>query len=78
MFSNVGMVPAIIAGLNVRKIHEGVVKLLHKNDFNNSFKFAQIFKYSVANNFSSSVLMTYSDGLNYFEKMVSSIMGRKY
>ena len=46
MFSNVGMVPAIIAGLNVKKIHEGVVKILNKNDFNDSFKFAQIFKYS--------------------------------
>ena len=68
MFSNVGMVPAIIAGLNVKKIHEGVVKLLNKNDFNNAFKFAQMFKYSVSNNFSSSVLMTYSDGLNYFGK----------
>ena len=68
VFSNVGMVPAIIAGLNVKKIHEGVVKLLNKNDFNNAFKFAQIFKYSVSNNYSSSVLMTYSDGLNYFGK----------
>ena len=68
VFSNVGMVPAIIAGLNVKKIHEGVVKVLNKNDFNNPFKFAQMFKYSVANNFSSSVLMTYSDGLNYFGK----------
>ena len=68
VFSNVGMVPAIIAGLNVKKIHEGVVKVLNKNDFNNAFKFAQIFKYSVSNNFSSSVLMTYSDGLNYFGK----------
>ena len=68
VFSNVGMVPAIIAGLNVKKIHEGVAKLLNKNDFNNAFKFAQMFKYSVSNNFSSSVLMTYSDGLNYFGK----------
>ena len=68
VFSNVGMVPAIIAGLNVKKIHEGVVKLLNKNDFTNAFKFAQMFKYSVSNNFSSSVLMTYSDGLNYFGK----------
>ncbi len=68
VFSNVGMVPAIIAGLNVKKIHEGVVKLLNKNDFNNAFKFAQMFKYSVSNNYSSSVLMTYSDGLNYFGK----------
>ena len=68
VFSNVGMVPAIIAGLNVRKIHEGVVKVLSKNNYNNSLNFAQIFRYCVSNNFSSNVLMTYSDGLNYFGK----------
>ena len=68
VFSNVGMVPAIIADLNVKKIHDGVNKVLSQNDFNNSFKFAQMFKYSVSNNFSSNVLMTYSDGLNYFGK----------
>ena len=68
VFSNVGMVPAIIADLNVKKIHDGVNKVLSQNDFSNSFKFAQMFKYSVSNNFSSNVLMTYSDGLNYFGK----------
>ncbi len=68
VFSNVGMVPAIIAGLNVRKIHEGVVKVLSKNNYNNSLNFAQIFRYCVSNNYSSNVLMTYSDGLNYFGK----------
>ena len=68
VFSNVGMVPAIIAGLNVIKIHEGVNKVLSQNDLSNSFKFAQVFKYSISNNFSSNVLMTYSDGLNYFGK----------
>jgi len=68
VFSNVGMVPAIIAGLNVKKIQEGVIKVLSQNDFNNSFKFAQMFKYSVSNKFALNVLMTYSDGLNYFGK----------
>ena len=62
------MVPAIIAGLNVIKIHEGVNKVLSQNDLSNSLKFAQMFKYSIFNNFSSNVLMTYSDGLNYFGK----------
>ncbi len=68
VFSNVGIVPAIIAGLNVKKIHEGVIKVINDNDFDNSFKFAQIFKYCISNNYSSNVLMTYSDGLNYFGK----------
>ena len=62
------MVPAIIAGLNVKNIHKGVNEVLSENDLSNSFKFAQVFKYSISNNFSSNVLMTYSDGLNYFGK----------
>jgi len=68
VFSNVGMVPAIIAGLDVKKIHQGVKKVINQNNFINFFKFAQIFKFCISNNFSSNVLMTYSDGLNYFGK----------
>ena len=68
VFSNVGMVPAILAGLNVKKIHQGVIKVLNQNNFIDLFKFAQIFKFCKSNNFSSNVLMTYSDGLNYFGK----------
>ena len=68
VFSNVGMVPAIIAGLDVKKIHQGVLKIINQNNFINSFKFAQIFKFCKSNNFSSNVLMTYSDGLSYFGK----------
>ncbi len=68
VFSNVGMVPAIIAGLDVKKIHQGVVNFLNQNNFIDLFKFAQIFKFCKSNNFSSNVLMTYSDGLKYFGK----------
>jgi len=68
VFSNVGMVPAIIAGLDVKKIHQGVLKIINQNNFINLFKFAQIFKFCKSNNFSSNVLMTYSDGLSYFGK----------
>ena len=68
VFSNVGMVPAIIAGLDVKKIHQGVIKVINQNNFINSLKFAQIFKFCISNNFLSNVLMIYSDGLNYFGK----------
>jgi len=68
VFSNVGMVPAILAGLDVKKVHQGVINVLNQNNFINLFKFAQIFKFCKSNNFSSSVLMTYSDGLYYFGK----------
>ena len=81
VFSNVGMVPAIIAGLDVKKIHQGVLKIINQNNFINSFKFAQIFKFCKSNNFLSNVLMTYSDGLNYFGKwylqLWAEIIGKK-
>jgi len=68
VFSNVGMVPAILSGLDVKKIHQGVLKVINHNNFIDSLKFAQIFKFCKSNNFLSNVLMTYSDGLNYFGK----------
>jgi len=68
IFSNVGMVPAILGGLDVKKIHLGALKAIEKNDFIDSLKFAQIFKFCSSNNYLSNVIMTYSDGLNYFGK----------
>ena len=68
IFSNVGMIPAILAGLDVKKIHLGALKVIEKKDFIDSFKFAQIFKFCSSNNYLSNVMMTYSDGLNYFGK----------
>ncbi|MDC0057611.1 hypothetical protein OAJ21_00265 [Pelagibacteraceae bacterium] len=68
VFSNVGMVPAILAGLDVKKIHQGVIKVINQNNFSDSLKFAQIFKFCKSNKFSSNVLITYSDGLYYFGK----------
>jgi len=68
IFSNVGMIPAILADLDVKKIHLGASKVIEKNDFLDTFKFAQIFKFCSSNNYLSNVMMTYSDGLNYFGK----------
>jgi len=68
IFSNVGMIPAILAGLDVKKIHLGALKVIEKKDFIDSFKFAQIFKFCSSNDYLSNVMMTYSDGLNYFGK----------
>ena len=68
IFSNVGMIPAILADLDVKKIHEGALRTIEKNNFVNSLKFAQIFKFCSSNNYMSNVMMTYSDGLNYFGK----------
>lgn len=68
IFSNVGMIPAIIAGLDVKKIHQGALRVINENNFYNSFKFGQLFKFCVSNTYVSNVVMTYSDGLNYFGK----------
>ena len=68
IFSNVGMIPAIIAGLDVKKIHQGALNIINKKNFSNSLKFAQLYRFCVSNNFLSNVVMTYSDGLNYFGK----------
>jgi len=68
IFSNVGMIPAILADLDVKKIHEGALRTIEKNNFVNSLKFAQIFKFCSSNNYLLNVMMTYSDGLNYFGK----------
>jgi glucose-6-phosphate isomerase len=62
------MIPAIIAGLDVKKIHQGALSIINKNNFTNTFKFAQLYRFCNANNFLSNVIMTYSDGLNYFGK----------
>jgi glucose-6-phosphate isomerase len=68
IFSNVGMIPAILAGLDVNKIHKGALKTIEINNFFNPLKFAQIFKFCSSDKFLSNVMMTYSDGLNYFGK----------
>ena len=67
VFSNVGMVPAILAGLNVKKIHSGALKQ-YESILNLDFiKLSYFFKYQKINNkISNSVIMTYSDGLKYF------------
>ncbi len=68
VFSNVGIVPAILAGLDVSSFNRGALQLVEAKNYNNSFKFAQIFKYCLSENFTSNVIMTYSDGLSFFGK----------
>ena len=69
IFSNVGMVPAIIAGLDVRKIYSGALDIISKKNYDDLLKLANYFAYQKTNpNLSISVLMTYSDALFYFGK----------
>ena len=69
IFSNVGMVPAIIAGLDVSQIHEGADDVLSNSESLEYFKLGQFFKYQNINKkINSSVILTYSDSLFYFGK----------
>ena len=69
IFSNVGMIPAIIAGLDVKKIHEGAYQEVKNQSSNEFLNIACFFRYQKINpNINNSVLMTYSDALFYFGK----------
>ena len=68
VFSNVGMVPAIIAGLDVEKIYAGAFDQLN-NISKDYLKIGQFFRYQKINKpLTNHVLMTYSDSLYYFGK----------
>jgi len=62
------MVPAIIAKLDVKAIHEGAKKVINNLQKNHILKVGQLFRYQNNLNLQSSVLMTYSDSLYYFGK----------
>ena len=68
IFTNVGMVPAIIAGLDVKEIHKGARNVIENYNKENLYKLGQLFKFQHKTNLTSSVIMTYSDALQYFGK----------
>ena len=69
VFSNVGMVPALLAGMDVKQIHKGAQFQINnylKSDYCN---IGQFFRYQNINeNLGMSVIMTYSDALFFFGK----------
>jgi len=70
VFSNVGMIPAIIAGIDVIKIHNGIKDIMinvKEDSFDEHLKLAKLFTSNI-NQIKNSVLMTYSDALFYFGK----------
>jgi len=72
VFSNVGIVPALIAGIDIKKIYDGVKNLLIKvknGSFDEYLKLAKLLTSNeISNQLNISVLMTYSDALLYFGK----------
>ena len=69
IFSNVGMVPAILAGLNVNEIHNGAIDSIAQIDSEDFLKIGKFFCFQNLNvNISNNVIMTYSDSLYSFGK----------
>ena len=72
VFSNVGLFPAYIAGLNVEKIREGskdIISQVQNNLFNEHHIGATIFSYLHATQkINLNVIITYSDALYFFGK----------
>ena len=72
VFSNVGLLPACIAGLNISKIREGASHLIqevHNNSFNEYLIGATISTYlQSSQSININVLLTYTNALYYFGK----------
>ena len=64
-----GMVPAIIAGLDVKQIHAGALSAIENLQGKENYKLAQFFRHQKTHDsLTSSVILTYSDALYYFGK----------
>ena len=68
VFTNVGLVPAIIAGLDVEEIYKGAFETFKDHQNSDFLKIGQVFKYQSKLNLNNNVVMTYSDSLYYFGK----------
>ena len=59
IFSNVGMIPAVIAGLNEKEIHAGALEQINNTNSEDFIKIALFFKFqNIIKDLSSSVVMT--------------------
>ena len=69
IFSNVGMIPAVIAGLDVKQIHAGALSVIEDLQDKENYKIAQFFRHQNTHNLiTNSVILTYSDALFDFGK----------
>jgi len=61
-------VPAILSDLKVNEIHQGAKKTYENYKIKNYNQLARVFKFQNLTKFTSNVVMTYSDSLNFFGK----------
>ena len=68
VFSNVGIVPAIISGINITEIYKGALMVIKNIENNGSLNLAKYLCFQSDNQYKLNVLMTYSDLLYYYGK----------
>ena len=68
VFSNVGLIPAILSGFDIRKFRNGALSIIKSKNNESFLTLGKIFKFNTKFNYTSNVLMTYSDYLFYFGK----------
>ena len=68
VFSNVGIVPAILSGLNISELYSGASDVLSNSQNFSPLNLAKYLLSKKNNRFTSNVLMTYSDNLYFFGK----------
>ncbi len=68
VFSNVGIVPAIISGVNIEKLYKGVANIIENIEINGSLDLCKYLFCISEKKYNSNVVMTYSDSLFFFGK----------
>ena len=68
VFSNVGIIPAIISGINIKELFIGATDVLSNIDKYSALNLGKFLCIENKKKYSSNVLMTYSDNLNFYGK----------
>tara|TARA_Y100001970_G_scaffold285365_1_gene404831 strand:+ start:148 stop:1347 length:1200 start_codon:yes stop_codon:yes gene_type:complete len=68
IFTNVGLVPAIISGLNIDELLSGASEVIKNIDLYSPYDLGRYLTHKENTNFTNNVIMTYSDSLYYFGK----------
>ena len=68
VFSNVGILPALLSGLNVDNLYKGATEIINNIDNYSLFNLGKFLCKQSINQYNSNVIMTYSDSLFFFGK----------
>ena len=68
VFSNVGVVPAIISGIDITKLYKGAAEIIDNIESKSIFNLGKYLCMQENTQYTNSVLMTYSDHLYFFGK----------